>query len=128
LSPYVRHAFVDHTMYSSVSILRTMELILGLPPMTEYDAAATPMWNLFQAKADLSPFFAKPAQIDLEDKNTLLSYGAAESMKMPLDAADQANDQELNRILWKSIRGSESTPPPLRMGGVVAQWLAAGGR
>jgi YVTN family beta-propeller protein len=128
LSPFVRHAFVDHTMYSSVSILRTMELILGLPPMTEYDAAATPMWNLFQAKADLSPFVAKPAQINLEEKNTLLSYGAAESMKMPLDAADQANDQELNRILWKSIRGSDSTPPPLRMGGVVAQWLAAGGR
>jgi YVTN family beta-propeller protein len=128
LSPYARHAFVDHTMYSSVSILRTMELILGLPPMTEFDAAATPMWNLFQAKPDLSPFIAKPAQINLEEKNTSLSYGAAESMKMPLDAADQANDQELNRILWKSIRGSESTPPPLRMGGVVTQWLAAGSR
>ena len=125
LSPYVRRAFADHTMYSSVSLVRTMEEILGLPPMTQYDGVATPMWRLFQPKPDLTPYDALPARIDLEERNTLRSYGAVESMHMPLDAADQADDRQLNRILWKSIRGSNSTLPPPRVGGISLEWLSA---
>ncbi len=128
LSPYVRRAFVDHTMYSSVSILHTMEQILGLPPMTQYDGVATPMWSLFQAQPDMTPYTALPAQINLDEKNTLLSYGAVESMHMPLDAADEADDRQLNRIIWKSIRGDNSALPPPRMSSVALQLLTAGRR
>ena len=126
LSPYVRRAFVDHTMYSSVSILRTMEKILGLPPMTQYDGVATPMWPLFQAQPDMTPYTALQAQINIDEKNTLQSYGAVESLHMPLDAADEADDGQLNRIIWKSIRGRESALPPPRVGGNSLQWLTAG--
>jgi hypothetical protein len=125
LSPYVRRVFADHTMYSSVSLLRTMEKILGLPPMTQYDGVATPMWRLFQPKPDLTPYHASPARIDLEERNTLQSYGAVESMHMRLDAADQADDGQLNSIIWKSIRGSNSTLPPPRVGGISLEWLTA---
>ncbi|MBT9331552.1 bifunctional YncE family protein/alkaline phosphatase family protein [Paracidobacterium acidisoli] len=115
LSPYIRRHFVDHTMYSSASVVRTMELLLGLPPMTQYDASAVPMWASFQAAPDMTPFSAVPARIPIEEKNTLQSYGAAESMRMPLDAADQADDGELNEILWKSVRGAGSEPPSRRL-------------
>jgi hypothetical protein len=128
LSPYVRRAFVDHTMYSSVSLLRTMEKILGLPPMTQYDGAATPMWKMFQAQPDTAPYAALPAQINLDEKNTMQSYGAVESMHMPLDAVDEADDSQLNRIIWKSIRGSDSALPPPRVGAVSLEWLANRGR
>ena len=59
VSPYTKRRYVDSTMYSSSSLLRTMELILGLPPMTQYDAAATPMWASFQAKP-ITPYRAWP--------------------------------------------------------------------
>jgi hypothetical protein len=128
LSPYVRRGFVDHQMYSSVSLLNTIEGILGLPPMTQYDGVATPLWALFQATPDLTPFTFLPARVDLEEKNTMQSYGAAESMKMPLDAADEADDADLNRIIWKSVRGIDSISPPPRVGGIALQWLTAARR
>ena len=128
LSPYVRRGFVDHQMYSSVSLLNTIEGILGLPPMTQYDGVATPLWALFQATPDPTPFTFLPARVDLEEKNTMQSYGAAESMKMPLDAADEADDADLNRIIWKSVRGSDSISPPPRVGGIALQWLTAARR
>ena len=115
VSPYVRRHFVDHTMYSAVSIVRTMELLLGLPPMTQYDSAATPMWSLFQGTPDLTPFIALPAQISIEERNTSKSYGAALSLRMPLDAADEADDGQLNEILWKSVRGADAQMPSRRL-------------
>lgn len=115
VSPYVRRQFVDHTMYSAVSVVRTMELLLGLPPMTQYDAAATPMWPLFQSIPDLAPFTDLPARVSIEERNTPKSYGAALSLKMPLDEADQADDGELNEILWKSVRGSDAPMPSRRI-------------
>jgi len=116
ISPYVRRRFVDHQMYSSVSMLLTMEKILGLPPMTQFDAKATPMWSLFQSHADLSPYVKTQPNVDLKEINTQSSYGASESSKMLLDAADEADDGELNEILWKSMRGSDSVMPPRRVG------------
>ena len=115
VSPYVRRGFVDHTMYSAVSVVRTMELLLGLPPMTQYDSAAMPMWPLFQSVPDFTPFTGLPAQISIEERNTPHSYGAALSLKMPLDEADQADDGELNEILWKSVRGADSPMPSRRI-------------
>src|SRR5947199_7856761 len=59
---FVKRHYVDHTMYSTTSVLRTIELILGLQPMSQYDAAATSMWRCFQSTADLTPYNAKPLQ------------------------------------------------------------------
>ena len=69
ISPYTKRGAVDSTMYSTSSMLRTMELILGLKPMSQFDAAATPMFNSFQATPDLRPCQALPANVDLEARN-----------------------------------------------------------
>jgi YVTN family beta-propeller protein len=113
ISPYVRHGYVDHQMYSAVSMLRTMELLLGLPPMSQYDAAAVPMWGLFQASPDDHHYVAREPGIPIDEKNTVLSYGARKSMKMDLDEADDADEDELNEIVWKSVKGKAS-PLPVR--------------
>ncbi|HSB91588.1 MAG TPA: bifunctional YncE family protein/alkaline phosphatase family protein, partial [Flavitalea sp.] len=68
--PYVKRGFVDHTPYSTSSMLRTIELILGLPPMSQYDAAATPMWRSFMATPDFSAFQSVPANISTDTRNT----------------------------------------------------------
>jgi hypothetical protein len=68
-SPYASHHAVDNTLYSTASFLRTIELILGLPPMTQYDAHATPLLNTFILQPDLAPYKAIPARVGLETRN-----------------------------------------------------------
>lgn len=119
ISPYMKRGIVDSTMYSSSGMLRTMEEILGLPPMTQYDASATPMWAAFQAEPDLTPYMALPAQVPLDEFNVASDYGAQESMQLTLDVADTAPDDEYNRILWKAIKGAESEVPPRRRAAFV---------
>src|SRR5262249_53973038 len=82
ISPYTRRGYVDSTMYSTVSMLRTMELILGLPPLSQYDAAATPMSASFTTRPNLTPYTALPARMDLTALNTRAAYGAKESARM----------------------------------------------
>ena len=120
ISPYVRRGSVDHHMYSAVSMLRTMELLLGLPPMSQYDASAVPMWALFQSSPDPRPYTAREPGISINEKNTVLSYGARKSMKMDLDEADDADDDELNQIVWKSVKGTESPMPARRTAAYAA--------
>jgi YVTN family beta-propeller protein len=115
VSPYTKRNFVDSTMYSTSGMLRTMELILGLPPMSQYDAAATPMYNSFTNKANLTPFKHRPARIDLAEKNPPNAPGALRSMEMNFEKEDAAPDVEFNEIIWKSIRGAHSQmPAPVR--------------
>jgi len=111
LSPYVKRKHVDSSMYSTVSMLRTIELLLGLPPMTQHDAAAAPMVGSFMAKPDLTTFTAVPARIDLMTKNPPNAYGAAQSAKMDWSDYDRVDEDTLNRILWHSIKG-ENVPMP----------------
>ena len=111
-SPYARRQAVDSTLYTTAGMLRTMELILGLPPMSQYDAAAAPMYGAFQAAPDLDPFTHREARVSLDEKNGTLAYGAAASMAMALDEADLAPELELNEILWKSVHGAASPMPP----------------
>lgn len=112
ISPYVKRKTVDSTQYSTVSMLRTIELLLGLPPMTQHDASATPMVNSFMAKPDLSTFTAVPVtKVDLMSKNAAHAYGAAESARMDWSDYDRVDEQALNRILWHSIKG-ENVPMP----------------
>jgi YVTN family beta-propeller protein len=120
LSPYVRRHTVDSTMYSSSSVLRTIEAILGLPAMTQYDAAATPMWASFQAKPDLQPYAGLAARVDLSEMNTSRTYGAQRSIELGLDVADTADDREYNEIIWKAVKGAASPVPPRRVASFVA--------
>lgn len=111
ISPYTRRGAVDSTMYSTSSLLHTIELILGLKPMTQYDAAAEPMFNAFQAKADLTPFDSAPAEIDLKERNGARAWGSAESQKMDFSREDATDEQELNEIIWHSVRGPDAPMP-----------------
>ena len=111
ISPYTKRNFVDSTLYTTSAMLRTIELLLGLPPMTQYDAAAMPMYNAFGTKPDLTPYKAIAPKIDVNAKNTLTAWGARESMEMNLDEVDQAPMFALNEIIWKSIKGADSEMP-----------------
>lgn len=111
ISPYVKRKHVDSTMYSTVSMLRTIELLLGLPPMTQHDASATPMVNSFMAKPDLSGFTTVPVKLDLMTRNAPHAYGAQESARMDWSDYDRVDEDALNRILWHSIKG-ENVPMP----------------
>jgi len=105
-----RH-FVDHTAYSTTSVLRTMELILGLSPMSQYDAAATPMWRCFMPEADLTPYRSLPANIDLTEKNTASNEWSRKSSTIDLTHEDRVPDRLFNEILWKAIKGADAPLP-----------------
>jgi DNA-binding beta-propeller fold protein YncE len=112
-SPYARRGAVDSTLYTTAGVLRTMELILGLPPLSQLDAAAAPMYRAFQAKPDLTPYTLRPARHPLDEKNAPNAPGTAASLAMNLDEeADLAPDLELNEILWQSVHGAGSVMPP----------------
>lgn len=115
ISPYTKRHFVDHKMYSTSSMLRTMELILGLPPMTQYDAAATPMCNSFTSKPDFTPYQLREAMVDLEEKNIAGAYGSQRSAEMNLTEGDAIPDVEFSEIIWKAVKGADSEmPAPVR--------------
>jgi YVTN family beta-propeller protein len=115
ISPYVKRKVVDSTMYSTVSMLRTVELLLGLPPMTQHDAAAPPMVNSFMPKPDLTGFTVVAAKTELLTKNPPQGYGAALSAKMDFREYDRVDEDALNRILWHSIKGVDvAYPAPVR--------------
>ncbi|MEO7318399.1 MAG: beta-propeller fold lactonase family protein, partial [Chthoniobacteraceae bacterium] len=114
-SPYARRGAKDSTLYSTSSMLRTMELILGLKPMSQFDAAAIPMFASFQNEPDLKPFIAREVTVDLEEKNAKTAWGAERSRKMNFAKEDAADDLQLNEVIWRSIRGAKSPmPPPVR--------------
>ncbi len=115
VSPYTRRNAVDSTLYTTSSMVRTMELLLGLPPMTQYDAAAMPMYASFTRQADLTPFTHTGPRIDVDAKNTVTAWGSRESLKMDFTEYDRAPEFALNEIIWKSVRGAESEMPlPVR--------------
>jgi len=115
ISPYTRRGAVDSTLYTTSGVLRTIELILGLEPMSQYDAAATPMYGAFQPKPVLTGYTKRDARVPIDEMNEPSAAGAAASMAMNLEEADQAPDLELNEIIWKAMRGRDSVmPPPVR--------------
>ena len=118
-SPYLKRKYVDSTLYTTCSMLRTMELILGLPPMSQYDAAATPMYAAFQEKPDLTPYTARKARVPTDERNDWSAPGAQASLRMNFDEADETPEIELNEILWQSVRGAGSKMPPPRRTGFV---------
>ena len=120
ISPYTRHGAVDSTMYSTSSMLRTLELILGLKPMSQFDAAAMPMYNSFQATPDLRPYQALPANVDLEERNSAHAWGG--QIKMNFAREDAVDDLLLSEVVWRSVRGADSPmPAPVRAAFVLAR-------
>ena len=112
LSPYSRRRVVDSTLYTTSSMLRSMELLLGLPPMTQFDAAATPMYAAFEGGLDLTPFSHLAPQVDVNARNVKGAPGSAESALMDFSDYDLTPMLALNEILWKSVKG-EGVPMPL---------------
>jgi YVTN family beta-propeller protein len=109
-SPYAKRGVKDSTMYSTTSMLRTMELILGLKPMSQFDAAAVPMYGCFQAAPDASPYTLVPQGVNLEQKNEASAWGG--QLRLNFAKEDAVDDFLLNEIIWKSVRGTASAPPP----------------
>ncbi|NOY57991.1 MAG: bifunctional YncE family protein/alkaline phosphatase family protein [Calditrichaeota bacterium] len=113
-SPYTRRGYVDHNMYDTASVLKTIELILGLPPMSQYDAAAFPLIPAFQDKPDFTPFVHLPNSYPMDKINSKLAYGAELSLAMNFSEEDETPEQELNEILWKAVKGVHSKMPAIR--------------
>ena len=111
---FVKKGFVDHTMYSTTSILRTIELILGLPPMSQYDASATPMWRCFEKTADHLPYNYRKCNIDLNLKNSTENKWQVLSEKLDFSKEDRAPDDLFNRIIWAAVRGDDAAYPAPR--------------
>jgi len=115
ISPYTKRGFVDSELYSTSSMVRTMGLILGLPPLSQFDAFATPMFNLFTSTPDETPYAYRPSTMNLDEKNTAGAYGERRSEEMDFTREDAIPDLEFGEIIWRSIRGPESAmPPPVR--------------
>jgi hypothetical protein len=108
---FVKRGFVDHTMYSTSSMLRTMELILGLDPMSQYDAAAEPMWRCFSNTPDLTPFHFVPENVSLTDKNVAQNEWQRRSEKFNFAKEDAIPDMQFNAVLWYGIKG-DNVPLP----------------
>ena len=118
ISPYTRRQFVDHTNYNQTGMVKTIELILGLPPMNQMDLSATAMRNSFQDQSDLTPFNCVPNKIKLDEMNKPLEkisgqelYWAKKSLEEDLDEIDAADEDTLNRILWHATRGYDTLYP-----------------
>jgi hypothetical protein len=109
---YVKQGFVDHTAYTTTSLLRTIELILGLPPLSQYDAAATPMWRCFDNTPDHPAYKARPNNINLNDKNLAESIWQKMSETFDFTAEDRVNDFQFNEVIWRAVKGLDSPCPP----------------
>ena len=119
-SPWAKRGFTDSTLYSTSSVLRTIELILGLPPMSQYDAGATPMWNAFTSEPDFPPYEALHPSVPLDEKNVAGAFGQERIEGMNLAVEDAVPEFEWNEILWKSVFGRDAEmPAPVR-----APWSA----
>ncbi len=108
---FVKQGFVDHTMYSTSSALRTIELILGLPPMSQYDASAEPMWRCFNTTATHPPFKATANLVDLNLKNEKESRLSRLSEKFDFTKEDRIPDAQFNEVIWAAVKGFDIPCP-----------------
>jgi YVTN family beta-propeller protein len=119
VSPYTRRGAVISTQYNQTSLLRTMELMLGLPPMNQLDATATPMTDCFTDTPDFTPFTSVTNNVPLDEMNAepkkisdpLLRKNAYASARLPLDKPDACPEDLFNRILWHAMKGSQAPYP-----------------
>ena len=120
ISPYTKRQEVVSTYYSQINMVRTMENILGIPPMNQLDLAAEPMTKCFSVKADLTPYKALSASIPLDELNPPLQslkgdqlYWAQKSMEQNLEELDKIEEDVFNRIIWHAVKGYDCPYPEL---------------
>jgi len=118
---FVKRHYVDHTMYSTASVLRTIELILGLEPMSQYDAAATSMWRCFQSTPDLTPYNIKPLQVDLNERNTAENTWQRKSESFDFSKEDRIPDRAFTEVIWKAVKGADAIVPAPKRAAFVKQ-------
>jgi YVTN family beta-propeller protein len=111
IGPYVKRNFVDHTSYSTSGILRTMELILGMPPMSQYDAAAEPLWRCFSSIPDTTQFNHLASVTDITNKNLVWNELSERSAKFDLSKEDRVPDNEFSEVIWKGVKGIDAQMP-----------------
>jgi DNA-binding beta-propeller fold protein YncE len=111
ISPYTHRGIVDSNMYNQTSILRTMELILGLRPMTHFDAAAPPMFATFSRQPDARPYDLIAPKHSLTERNDQNTPGAQESKRMNFSQPDLVDDDELTAVIWRAIKHTDPPPP-----------------
>jgi YVTN family beta-propeller protein len=114
ISPYTQSGAVDSSFYSTVSALRTMELILGVEPMSQYDALATPMSAAFAKTPNLRPYTALAPAVSLTARNGPDAPMAEESRGIDFSQPDRIPMQLMNEILWKNVKGADQEMPPPR--------------
>ena len=110
---YVKKGYVDHTAYTTTSFLRTIELILGVPPMSQYDAAAIPVWRSINNTPDHPAFNVRTANIDLNLKNIATSEWQKKSELFDFTKEDMVGDADFNEVIWKAVKGFDSPCPPV---------------
>ena len=113
ISPYTRRGMVDSTMYNQTSVLRTMELIEGLRPMTHFDAGARAMFGSFSRQPDITPFSAISPTVSMTERNPATGQGAKESAHMNFSKEDMVDDDDLNDVVWRAVRHT-NPPAPVR--------------
>jgi YVTN family beta-propeller protein len=109
---YVKKGFVDHTAYTTTSLLHTIELILGLPPMSQYDASSVPLWRSLNNTPDHPAFTVRPCLVDLNLTNMAENIWQKKSEQFDFAKEDMVSDAEFNEVIWKSVKGFESPCPP----------------
>lgn len=119
ISPYTKRGEVIHTQYNTTSLLRTIEQILGLPPMNQFDATATPMFDCFTDTPDFTPFTSVASNVPLDQMNPepkkitdpLLRRDAYVSARLNFREVDACPEDVLNRILWHAMKGRAAPYP-----------------
>jgi YVTN family beta-propeller protein len=119
ISPYTQHHTVDSTFYSTVSMLRTMELIVGISPLTQFDAAAIPMLNAFRGQPNFTAYAALIPSQSLTETNGASAPMAAQSARMDFSDADHADENILNLAIWQSVKGPNVPMPTANSQGTV---------
>lgn len=118
---FVKRKFIDHSMYSTTSMLRTIELILGIPPMSQYDASSPSMWKCFQSTPDLTPFNLKPLQWDINEKNTAENVWQRKSETFDFRKEDRIPDRAFTEVIWKAVKGANAIVPAPKRAAFVKQ-------
>jgi YVTN family beta-propeller protein len=109
---YVKRHFVDHSLYSTSSVLHTIELILGLPPMSQYDASAASMWRCFSNTPDTTTFITKPLQTSINTRNTADNVWQRKSEGFDFSKEDRIDDRLFTEVIWKAVKGNNAVVPP----------------
>jgi hypothetical protein len=111
VGPFVKRTTINHTMYSTSGVLRTIELILGMPPMSQYDAAAVPLYECFTSTPDNTAYASIPSRVDINERNVADNESSRRSAKFDLAKEDAVPDKEMNEVIWKAVKGEGTEMP-----------------